>query len=137
VHYQQAHNGDLQRLYGPLTKLLAGRVTFEALATVPALRQMRADYAAGIGTNKTNIARVAANAAGTGLAVHAYTVRAEPEFLRQTGGMASACGGRCKSAHAEILHLRELGATGVFVDQPDIGVKARAVMYRRATNKLR
>jgi glycerophosphoryl diester phosphodiesterase len=60
-----------------------------------------------------------ASARAAGLAVHPYTVRAEDRYL------ALDADGTPMDAQAEVSRLFTLGASGVFIDQPDIGVAGR------------
>ena len=56
-----------------------------------------------------------------GLIVHPYTLRAEQSFLaRQPNGIDQTVMG-------EALQLYSLGVHGVFIDQPDLGVKAKNI----------
>ncbi len=118
-------------------------IGYDALATPATLAWMRATYADGIGPWITNlVAREAitgipqdanqprarltgavtpllADARRAGLAVHPYTLRAEPAFL------ALDPNGEIQSVEVAAIQLLELGATGYFIDHPDRGVAAR------------
>jgi glycerophosphoryl diester phosphodiesterase len=108
----------------------ADLVTAEGLADV-------ATYAAGIGPDKTQvIARDAAGALGAptglverahaaGLLVHPYTFRNENQFLPadlRSGPDPAAYG----DAFAEYAAYFAAGVDGVFADNPDTAVAARA-----------
>lgn len=119
-------------------------IGYDSLATPPALAWMRATYADGIGPWIPNlvlrvpiagvdptvdrprsrltgeVSRLIADARAEGLAVHPYTLRAEPAFL------AVDARGAEQSVEAAAIQLLELGATGYFIDHPDRGVAARA-----------
>jgi len=138
---------DLRAIYGRLDTLVAGlddTTTWAALVEPAALRWMADTYAAGIGPWKVNLlprkpldpprvvgagkinaqllgttAPMLAAARALGLAVHPYTVRAEHAYL------ALDARGALIEAEAEVRMLIAAGATGVFIDQPDVGVRAR------------
>ena len=59
-----------------------------------------------------------ADALAAGLAVHAYTLRADPPFL------ALGPDGQLESVEDELRALVALGISGVFIDQPDRAVAA-------------
>lgn len=65
-------------------------------------------------------------ARAAGLEVHPYTLRAEPRFLTLDRD------GAVIGAEAAAVDLFEHGATGFFIDQPDVGVAARAAWRQRA-----
>lgn len=120
-----------------------GGIGYDALATPAALAWMRATYADGVGPWITNLvprdpidgldprvnaprqqlssapSTLIADARAVGLAVHPYTLRAEPAFL------ALDTEGRVQSVEAAAIQLLDLGATGYFIDHPDHGVRAR------------
>ena len=103
--------------YAALQGQLKPGSTFRDL--VAALAATGANHLAGVGPRKTDTEFVARNLAAPGLQVHPYTVRAEPFFLSPLrGGMGN-------TVAAELTRLRELGATGVFIDQPDLAVAWR------------
>lgn len=113
------------------------------LARPELLAWMKSNYADGIGPWITNLvprepiagidpqanaprqqlssapSTLIADARAVGLAVHPYTLRAEPAFL------ALDTEGRVQSVEAAARQLLELGATGYFIDHPDRGVAAR------------
>jgi len=119
-------------------------IGYDALATPAALAWMRATYADGIGPWIPNLVprtpipgvapddnrprarlsgtptRLIADARAAGLAVHPYTLRAEPAFL------ALNTDGTVQTVEAAAIQLLELGATGYFIDHPDRGLAARA-----------
>lgn len=89
---------------------------------------MKAQYASGLGPWKGDLPRrdeeageahsLLAEALRAGLVVHPYTLRAEEaDPARSRDGVPAVV--------AEALHLFALGAHGVFIDQPDLGVQAR------------
>ena len=151
--YNAGQGADLRAIYGDLVDRIDGGITqqttYGALTTSGVLKWMRADYARGIGPWKSNLLpRVAlepkvdadgdgkaelgtrntgrvhpmlARALRAGLLVHPYTLRAEETFLTQTPN------GIEQSALAEAIQLYGLGVQGFFIDQPDIGVAARAI----------
>lgn len=119
-------------------------IGYDALATPAALAWMRRTYADGIGPWIPNlvprvplpdvpadanqprarltgtVTPIVADARAAGLAVHPYTLRAEPAFL------ALDPRGEIQSVEAAAIQLLALGATGYFIDHPDRGVAARA-----------
>ena len=153
VRYNAAHGGDMRAIYGGLVDAveggLDGETTYGAFATEAALGWMKANYASGIGPWKGSLlprtaldpkvdadgdGKAELGAVGTGLVhpmlgwaldaglqVHPYTLRAEESYLAQTPG------GIAQSAMAEAVQLYGLGVQGFFIDQPDIGVAARAI----------
>ncbi len=138
---------DLRVIYGRLDTLVAGlddTTAWAALDEPAALRWMADTYAAGIGPWKVNLlprrrldpprnvggkqinaqllgttAPMLAAARAAGLQVHPYTVRAEAPYL------ALDPAGALIDAEAEVRLLFAAGATGVFIDHPDIGVRVR------------
>ena len=153
VRYNAAHGGDMRAIYGGLVDVieggLDGETTYGAFATEAALGWMKANYASGVGPWKGSLlprttldpkvdadgdGKAELGVVGTGLVhpmlgwaldaglqVHPYTLRAEEPYLAQTPG------GIAQSAMAEALQLYGLGVQGFFIDQPDIGVAARAI----------
>jgi glycerophosphoryl diester phosphodiesterase len=147
VVFHARRGDDLGAIYGELDQIAGGlddAVGWAALAEAGPLSWMARNYAAGIGPWKVNLLpRIAIDppkvidgrrfgarltgavhpmlpsARAAGLAVHPYTVRAEDRYLTMDAD------GRPMDAQAEVLRLFALGATGVFIDQPDIGVAAR------------
>lgn len=153
VHYNATHGGDMQAIYGGLADVAEGGLDadtkYGALTTEAALGWMKANYASGIGPWKGNLLprtpldpKVDANGDGktelagastglvhpllgwalkAGLQVHPYTLRAEEPYLAQTPG------GVAQSVMSEAVQLYGLGVQGFFIDQPDLGVAARAI----------
>lgn len=147
VVFHARRGDDLGLLYGELDQIAGGlddATGWAALVEPGPLSWMARNYAAGIGPWKVNLLpRVAldpprevdgrryparligavhpmlAAARAAGLQVHPYTVRAEDRYL------ALDADGGPMDARAEVLRLFELGATGVFIDHPDIGVAAK------------
>ena len=105
----------LQTIYGPLAQPLAADPTYKTL--MRELSLVAKDYAEGIGPRKSEAKSVAQNARRLGMQLHPYTVRAEKFFLDQSrGGLANTVDG-------ELEQLQAMGATGVFIDQPDLAVR--------------
>lgn len=150
--WNAAHGADMQAVYGGLAVIAGGigaGTRYEALATEPALRWMKAHYASGIGPwkgdilpraplsrrvdadgdghaqpgtrNRGRVHPFLAHALKAGLVVHPYTLRAEESFLTQTPT------GISQSVVAEAVQLYGLGVQGFFIDQPDMGVAARDI----------
>lgn len=118
-------------------------IGYGELASPAALAWMRATYADGIGPWITNlvprvpltdadpranaprqqllgsVSTLIGDARAAGLAVHPYTLRAEPAFL------ALELDGSVQSIEVAARQLLDLGATGYFIDHPDRGVRAR------------
>ena len=96
------------------------------------------DYAVGVGTNRDLLiprpggvlgapTGAVANAHAAGLLVHAWTFRAENNFLSlayRVGADPTAYG----NFHEETLRYLELGIDGFFTDHPDRGVRAVAAL---------
>ena len=116
--------------------------TYDDLATPAGLREI-ATYADGIGPDKTRI--VPRDAAGFSqqpttlvddahavqLLVHPYTFRNENAFLPaefRSGPDPAAYG----DAFAEYAQFYQLGVDGLFSDNPDTAVEARAARQRPA-----
>jgi glycerophosphoryl diester phosphodiesterase len=140
--YNATHGADLAGIYHGLPARLAGGIDadtrYGALATEAVLGWMKAHYAAGIGPWKEDLlqrapigARADADdddrvhpmlgwALEAGLVVHPYTLRAED--ARRAGSRD----GVARSVIDEAVQLYALGAQGLFIDQPDLGVAARA-----------
>lgn len=144
--FHRARGDDLARIYGALPPALRQpQVGYDALARPEVLAWLRASHASAIGPWKQSllprkplspaacaarsdgaVARLArmpttlaADALAAGLAVHAYTLRAEPVFL------AVRRDGALEPVEDEMRRLLALGVTGVFIDQPDRGVAVR------------
>jgi glycerophosphoryl diester phosphodiesterase len=118
-------------------------IGYGELASPAALAWMRATYADGIGPWIGNVvprvpltdadpranaprqqllgsvSNLIGDARAAGLAVHPYTLRAEPAFL------ALEPDGSVQSVEVAARQLLDLGATGYFIDHPDRGVRAR------------
>jgi len=152
VVFHARRGDDLGLLYGELDQIAGGlddATGWAALVEPGPLSWMARNYAAGIGPWKVNLlprvaldpprtvdgrayaARltgavhpmlVAARAAGED--VHPYTVRAEDRYL------ALDADGTPMDARAEVLRLFGLGATGVFIDHPDLGVAAKQAFIK-------
>jgi glycerophosphoryl diester phosphodiesterase len=110
--------------------------TYAELATPDGLRAI-ARYAQGIGPEKQQViprkadgtlgspTSLVVDARGAGLIVHPYTFRAENNFLPtdyQTSAVLSDYG---RAIDEQVTYWRT-GIDGLFTDQPDIGVIARA-----------
>ncbi|WP_208543132.1 glycerophosphodiester phosphodiesterase family protein [Marilutibacter alkalisoli] len=151
LHYNFSQGNDLGAIYGGLGTVVDGGLTVDTrygdLTTAPALAWMKANYASGVGPWKGNLmprlpldppidadgdgeAQVTtrstalvhpmlSDALEQGLLVHPYTLRAEENYLAQSPN------GQVSSVTAEALQLYGLGVNGFFIDQPDLGVKAR------------
>jgi glycerophosphoryl diester phosphodiesterase len=92
--------------------------TYEAMRTPEGLRAVAA-YAHGIGPEKRLVlpdaggeTTLVRDAHAAGLAVHVWTVRAEPVFVGKPFG---------GDVRAEVRALRAAGVDGVFADQPEVG----------------
>jgi glycerophosphoryl diester phosphodiesterase len=116
-----------------------GDLTYEDMATAKGLQQI-AQYADGVGPEKyhfilprngddtldpkqaTDFVR---QAHAAGLMVHPFTFRAENQFLPGNLQSDSQATSRFGDAAQEVRIFLELGIDGFFIDQPDLGVKAR------------
>jgi len=120
-----------------------GSLTYEQMGTPAGLKEI-AGYADAVGPDKnrfiiplqSNGELVLAHATGfvrdahaVGLAVHAYTFRAENVFLPGNYRSAAAADG-IGNMNAEIQAFLAFGVDGFFTDQPDLGVKARDAFIR-------
>lgn len=143
MRYNEGRGGEDQReIYGALVDLVADGMLSSAV-----LAFMASDYAEGIGpavglllprtrmvqpvdgdgdgraqirTRLTGeVAPLLAEALALGLEVHPYTLRAEEQFLTADPD------GKPQTITETIHRLLELGCTGFFIDQPDIGVAGR------------
>ena len=149
IAYNAGAGADLAGIYGELVLRVDGgldaRTRYAALAGESALHWIRANYAAGIGPWKGNLLPGGGNEAGdgdagetasrhtgrvhpmlahalqAGLLVHPYTLRAELVFLTRSAA------GITQSVVDEAVQLYGLGVQGFFIDQPDLGVAARAI----------
>lgn len=145
IAYNARTAGDLGATYGGLVEQveggLDGRTRYRALATGAVFHWMKTHYADGIGPRKADVLpeaamrgcgdtatprdpvwmpRMLAHALAAGLVVHPYTLRAEKEFL------TPARNGTTWTVVDEGMQLLGLGVQGFFIDQPDLGVAARA-----------
>ncbi|RPI44084.1 MAG: glycerophosphodiester phosphodiesterase, partial [Betaproteobacteria bacterium] len=112
------------------------------LATAAGLRDI-AHYAHGVGPHKNLViertparhlgapTRFVADAHAAGLLVHAWTFRAENAFLPAEFRHGDAPSQR-GDAQSEMLTFLRAGIDGLFTDQADIGVAARAALPKRA-----
>jgi glycerophosphoryl diester phosphodiesterase len=120
VFIQSFDPGNLRQLRG-MTRLPLVQLLEHAL---PDLARI-AEYADAIGIAKSLATREAVEAAhAQRLAVHAWTFRAENEFLPadlRIGGLPSGHG----DLEGEIARYLERGIDGFFTDFPSIGVRAR------------
>lgn len=121
-------------------ELAGGDLTYDAMATAAGLRAV-AEYANGVGPDKyhfiiprdaaghinsANRTRFVDDAHAAGLLVHPYTFRAENEFLPANFQSENpACAFERGDLEGEIREFLKTGIDGYFVDQPDIGVRAR------------
>jgi glycerophosphoryl diester phosphodiesterase len=121
-------------VYGDLDRLIPGGITAETsyaeLATPEGLGFMARRYAAGIGPNRFNVLDLRPGENGpeftgaltplleqavtAGLAVHPWTLRAEPQFLVRQGS-------EVLTVAQEVRLLLTNGAGGFFIDQPALG----------------
>jgi glycerophosphoryl diester phosphodiesterase len=121
----------------PYDTVAAGQGPTYADLTTPAGLRGIAAYAQGIGPDKLQVipraadgtlglpTTLVADAHAAGLVVHPYTFRAENTFLPadyQRGTMPSDYG---RAIDEQVTYLRA-GLDGLFTDQADIGVLARA-----------
>lgn len=117
--------------------IAGGALTYDQMSTAQGLKEI-ASYANAVGPEKHLIIPIQPNgsvsmadatgfvrdAHAAGLAVHAYTFRAENRFLPgnyRLGTDANALG----NMKTEIQAFLAYGIDGFFTDQPDIGVQAR------------
>ena len=111
------------RVYGPLAERLMQTPSYAGLAD--ALPIIASDYANGVGPRKGDAKRMAKTSRALKLELHPYTVRAEAFFLSPLRGALA------DSVAGELAALEQLGATGVFIDQPDLAVSWRAAAARQ------
>jgi len=117
-HSKNSSPAELAAVYGPLQRILQNNPSYAAIAS--ALPKVAADYANGLGPRKGDTRKLAANSKALGLELHPYTIRAEPFFLSPLrGGLAT-------TVAEELTTLQAMGATGVFIDHPDLAVSWRA-----------
>jgi glycerophosphoryl diester phosphodiesterase len=101
-----------------------------------------ASYAAAIGAHKgllvldeTDRSALVTSAHAAGLLVHAWTVRDENRYLDERFRIGSD-----PDAHGDsvglMLALLEAGVDGIFTDQPDSAIQARARWLERSTSRL-
>ncbi|WP_205695580.1 ExeM/NucH family extracellular endonuclease [Conexibacter sp. SYSU D00693] len=126
----------VQLLSGPATTPVGDTRTYGELATPAGLRSI-ARYADGVGPSKDYVVpRNANGSSGTptsfvrdahaaGLLVHPYTFRRENTFLPLELRSSSDPAG-IGDLEAEVRMVLDLGVDGVFSDDPDIAVAARA-----------
>ena len=122
VAYHQ-HAATFAQVYGPLAEPLSQTPSYAGLADV--LPIIAADYANGVGPRKGDAKRLAKTSRALNLELHPYTVRAEAFFLSPLRGALA------DSVAGELAALQQLGATGVFIDQPDLAVSWRAAAARQ------
>ena len=104
-----------QQIYGPLSQAFLDDPSYESLAS--SIDVIAQDYAAGLGPRKNDARLLAPAAITAGLELHPYTVRREAHFLSPLRGAIAS------TVSAELEKLRSLGATGVFIDQPDLATQ--------------
>jgi glycerophosphoryl diester phosphodiesterase len=115
--------------------------TYADMLTPDGMREI-ARYARGIGVDKILVrprdgagrlrpaTRLVSAAHAAGLLVHVFTLRAENRFLPADFRSAKAPSARGDLA-AEAEAFLRAGVDGYFVDQPEIGVRARDAFLRR------
>jgi glycerophosphoryl diester phosphodiesterase len=116
--------------------------TYAELATPDGLRTI-ARYAQGIGPDKQQViprsadgtlgspTSLVADARHAGLTVHPYTFRAENNFLPADYRTSAVLSDYGRAIDEQVTYLRT-GTGGLFTDQPDIGVVARAEFHAGA-----
>ena len=155
IRYNAQQNADLNNIYGQLNALVNGGLrettNYGDLISTDIFLHLKKSYASGIGPWKNSfLLRVAlppqadanrnartqmttkvtgevhpflSRALSAGLIVHPYTLRAEENFLTQQAN------GFNQTLVGEALQMFGLGVHGIFIDQPDFGVTARALFY--------
>ena len=117
-HRENSSPTELSAVYGPLNDILHNDSSYAAIAD--ALPEIATDYANGLGPRKGDARKLAAHSKKLGLELHPYTIRAEAFFLSPLrGALATTVAG-------ELNALQAIGATGVFIDHPDLAVNWRA-----------
>lgn len=148
--WNAARGTDVDTIYGGLAAAIGGidaDTRYRALATESGLAWMKATYASGLGPWKGNLLpretpgaraeadgdgaaqqamgnpglQMLAHALAADLVVHAYTLRTEEH------GPAQSPTDINPPVVAEAMQLFGLGVQGFFIDQPDLGVAARAI----------
>jgi glycerophosphoryl diester phosphodiesterase len=158
---QSFEPGSLQRLRAvtevPLLQLLrpagqpydvqcsGGTLSFAEMATPAGLAEI-ACYADAVGPERRHFimptdaqddldparrSSLVEDAHAVGLAVYAYTFRAENAFLPRNLRRGTDVTG-IGNAHAELSAFLQAGIDGLFIDQPDIGVAARDAFLAKA-----
>ena len=113
-----------QQIYGPLSQTFLDDPSYESL--VSSVDLIAQDYAAGLGPRKSDARVFAPAAIAAGLELHPYTIRGEAHFLSPLRGAIAS------SVSGELEKLRGLGATGVFIDQPDLATQWLVQLKRQA-----
>lgn len=116
-HRKNSSAAEFARVYGPLATALSGEPSYEGIAD--SLTVVATDYANGLGPRKGDTQKLANRNRTLGLDLHPYTVRAETFFLSPLRG------GLAPTVAEELTALQAMGATGVFIDQPDLAVSWR------------
>lgn len=151
IAFNVAQGKDLSAIYGDLTQIIQGGITTETgygdLISEAVIQHLANTYATGMGPWKDSFLPCQALtqpvpaqnypsaeitqqptgeiqpfvkfALGIGLVVHPYTLRSEALFLSLHPD------GTSQTVMDEVIQLLELGVTGFFIDQPDIGVAGR------------
>jgi glycerophosphoryl diester phosphodiesterase len=126
----------VQLLAAPATTPFGEPQTYAQMATPAGLREI-ARYADGVGPSKDYIVPRKADGSSAapttfmrdahraGLKIHPYTFRRENQFLPLELRSSPDPNG-IGNLEAEIRQFFALGVDGVFTDNPDIGVRARA-----------
>ncbi|MEM7283839.1 MAG: glycerophosphodiester phosphodiesterase family protein, partial [Pseudomonadota bacterium] len=129
IIYHVRQGVDLKDIYGELGSTTANPLNDDTcygdFNTAKALAWMADHYAWGIGPWKENLlnaeqhgtVELLPNALAVGLGVHPFTLRRESQFLTDSDTLPSI--------EDEIARLLQLGVTGYFTDNPDLGYRAR------------